>query len=102
MVCFGVLGRCVCVVVYLGVGCLQASQRQNTQKQHKQICSVRTKQTQTSKTELTVKIKQDIIGGVFCDSLGVRRETEAFDIKTHSVMAEVFSQLEKNWKDSEA
>ncbi len=76
---------------------------QNTKKQYKQTCSVQTKpnkqtQTRIKQTELTEKIKQDIIGGVFGDSPGVRRVMEAFNVKTHSVVAGVFGQLEASGK----
>ena len=78
----------------------QNSRTQNTKKQHKHTCSVQTKpnnqtQTRIKQTELTEKIKQDIIDGVFGDSPGVRRVMEAFNVKTHSVVAGVFGQLEE-------
>ncbi len=69
-----------------------------TKKQLKQTGVAQTnksKQTQIDKTELTEKIKEDITSGIFGKSPGVRRVMEAFNIKTHSVVAGVFGQLEE-------
>ncbi|MEH6345021.1 MAG: hypothetical protein V7785_08050 [Bermanella sp.] len=85
LLCFSVLAVC------------KQTQTQKVKKQFKKTAVVQIKQykqTQTDKLELAEKIKQDIIGGVFGDSPGVRRVMEAFNVKTHSVVAGVFGQLE--------
>ena len=79
----------------------QVSKKQKTKKQIKGTFEAQTnksKQMQTEKTDLAKKIKEDITSGIFGKSPGVRRVMEAFNIKTHSVVADVFGQLEEAGK----
>ncbi len=93
LLCFSVLAVCKQTVQKQNTQ-TQAFEKQKTKKQLKQAGVLQNKQTQADKSELIEAIKQDIIGGVFGDSPGVRRVMEAFNIKTHSVVAGVFGQLE--------
>ncbi len=97
LLCFSVLAVCKQTQ--------QIVQKQNTQTQNTKnstelhvLYKQKNKQTQIDRSELTEKIKQDIIDGVFGDSPGVRRVMEVFNVKTHSVVAGVFGQLEEAGK----